>query len=536
MNNQAKPTLANKAEIINKWLIDNGVKINNKLIKIVYLGKENNFEQTENTTTTSTITTSTTNERINDSIVSGLGVISLKELKVDDIVAKIPKSIILSIHTSSISNILEKYKIENNIGTSIALIHEASLGEQSKWHGYISSLPRKVDIPILWDSESRILLKGTVIEDVLNDDDILINQVYADVIVATLSKNHPEIFGDKELYSLENFKIANSIISSRAFCVDSYHGDSLVPLADIFNHQTARENVHIESNGDVCNKCGSIKTCKHRKVVTQHSHTITKGKRTHKVAGIPSSKKHIHKGNCCSTTNTKINKTDEKEEDNDTIIEEDDEHLYIKVVKGVGANKEVYNTYGDHDNAILLSKYGFLEMDNPCDRLSIDKQLVDKELELVGAENEITRMDLFNRISFYAEMFDIDSRNNHAIENDGRLDDALVCSIGIALAPQSIFQSWKSMSEHKREKYFEQLEAEDIVKQSQLVRNTLISILNKLFSNYNSTTTTTKTTTTIEQDQEKLSTLTNQREIIAQSLIICEKTLINKSINYYQNL
>ncbi|KAM9964982.1 hypothetical protein ACTFIW_004779 [Dictyostelium discoideum] len=527
MNNQVKPTLSNKAEIINKWLFDNGVKINNKLIKIVYLGKENNFEQTENTTTTTT----TTSERINDSIVSGLGVISLKELKVDDIVAKIPKSIILSIHTSSISNILEKYKIENNIGTSIALIHEASLGEKSKWYGYISSLPRKVDVPILWDSESRKLLKGTAIEDVLNDDDILINQVYADVIESNLSKNHPEIFGDKELYSIENFKIANSIISSRAFCVDSYHGDSLVPLADIFNHQTAREHVHIESNGDVCNKCGSIKTCKHRKVVTQH-HTVnsTKGKRTHKVAGIPSSKKHIHKGNCCSTTTT----TKTNEEDKDTIIEEDDEHLYIKVVKGVEANKEVYNTYGDHDNAILLSKYGFLEMDNPCDRLSIDKQLVDKELELIGAENQITRMDLFNRISFYAEMFDIDSRNNHAIENDGRLDDALVCSVGIALAPQSIFQSWKSMSEHKREKYFEQLEAEDIVKQSQLVRNTLLSILNKLFSNYNNSNET--TTTTIEQDQEKLSTLKNQREIIAQSLIICEKTLINKSINYYKNL
>ncbi|KAN0015470.1 hypothetical protein ACTFIU_008203 [Dictyostelium citrinum] len=524
MNNQIKPTLENKAEIVNKWLIDNGVKINNKLIKIVYLGKENNFEQTENTTTTPT----TTSERINDSIVSGLGVISLKELKVDDIVAKIPKSIILSIHTSSISNILEKYKIENNIGTSIALIHEASLGEQSKWYGYISSLPRKVDVPILWDSESRKLLKGTAIEDVLNDDDILINQVYADVIVATLSKNHPEIFGDKELYSLENFKIANSIISSRAFCVDSYHGDSLVPLADIFNHQTAREHVHIESNGDVCNKCGSIKTCKHRKVVTQHTVTSTKGKRIHKVAGIPSSKKHIHKGNCCSTT-TKKNNNNNEEEDKDTIIEEDDEHLYIKVVKGVGANKEVYNTYGDHDNSILFSKYGFLEMDNPCDRLSIDKQLVDKELELVGAENQITRMDLFNRISFYAEMFDIDSRNNHAIENDGRLDDALVCSVGIALAPQSIFQGWKSMSEHKREKYFEQLEAEDIVKQSQLVRNTLLSILNKLFSNYDNV-------TTIEQDQEKLLTLTNQREIIAQSLKICEKTLINKSINYYKNL
>ncbi|KAK5577534.1 hypothetical protein RB653_002477 [Dictyostelium firmibasis] len=523
MNSTIKPTLANKAEIINKWLIDNGVKINNKLIKIVYLGKDNNFEQTENTTNT------TTNERINDSIVSGLGVISLKELKVDDVIAKIPKSIILSIHTCSISNILEKYKIENNIGTSIALIHEATLGEQSKWYGYISSLPRKVDVPILWDSKSRKLLKGTSIEDVLNDDDILISQVYADVIVATLSKNHPEIFGDKELYSLENFKIANSIISSRAFCVDSYHGDSLVPLADIFNHRTARENVHIESNGDVCNKCGSIKTCKHRKVVTQHSHTVTKGKRAHKVVGIPSSKKHIHKGNCCGgskeTTSNKSN------DDKDTIIEEDDEHLYIKVVKGVEINKEVYNTYGDHDNAILLSKYGFLEMDNPCDRLSIDKQLIDKELELVGGENQITRMDLFNRISFYAEMFDIDSRNNHAIENDGRLDDALVCSVGIALAPQSIFQGWKSMSEYKREKYFEQLEAEDIVKQSQLVRNTLLLVLNKLFSNYSD-----DKPTTIEQDQEKLLTLTDQREIIAQSLKICEKTLINKSINYYKNL
>ncbi|EGC35358.1 hypothetical protein DICPUDRAFT_152307 [Dictyostelium purpureum] len=520
ISNIPKPSLADKSEIIHRWLIDNGCKIDHKLIKIVYLEKDHLYENSNNNNNKTTNNENNNNEnnskRLNKTIISGLGIISNKDLKVNNIVAKIPKDIILSIHTSSISNILTKYTMERNIATAIALIYEASIGEKSKWYGYISSLPLKVDIPILWDKESQQLLNGTVMEDVIQDDNILINHAYADIVESLLIKNHPEYFS-KEIFSFENFKIANSIVSSRAFCIDSYHGDSLVPLADIFNHKTGRENVHIESNGDVCNKCGSIKTCKHRKVTP----LITKSAKSYKKLTNKKKMELIEK-----QKQQQIN----DEENCGDIAEEDDEHLYIKVVKAVKANQEVYNTYGDHSNATLLSKYGFIEMDNPCDNLPVEKSLVDTNLISLCKENGFDSNELSKRISFYASLFDIDSRNTHSIEISGRLDDALVCSVGIALAPLSEFEGWLKMSEHKLEKYFEKLEAEDIVKQNAQVKKAIVQILNNKLSNY---------PTTLEQDQNKLKELKENeenRKIISTSLNICEKKLIYKSIKYYEDL
>jgi hypothetical protein len=41
----------------------------------------------------------------------------------------------------------------------------------------------------------------------------------------------------RALWTLEKFQWAATLVASRAFYVDSFHGMSMVPLADLFNHK-----------------------------------------------------------------------------------------------------------------------------------------------------------------------------------------------------------------------------------------------------------------------------------------------------------
>lgn len=46
-----------------------------------------------------------------------------------------------------------------------------------------------------------------------------------------------QAFPRPDLCSLDRFRVAASWVASRSFHVDAWHGDAMVPLADIFNHK-----------------------------------------------------------------------------------------------------------------------------------------------------------------------------------------------------------------------------------------------------------------------------------------------------------
>jgi hypothetical protein len=54
------------------------------------------------------------------------------------------------------------------------------------------------------------------------------------------------------------------LVSTRAFLVDTFHSLSLVPLADLFNHeQETVHNAHFASDHWVCDECGQFSHCEH---------------------------------------------------------------------------------------------------------------------------------------------------------------------------------------------------------------------------------------------------------------------------------
>lgn len=46
----------------------------------------------------------------------------------------------------------------------LCMMYEESLGEKSKWAGYLASMPREFGAPMWWSDEELVALKGTDIE------------------------------------------------------------------------------------------------------------------------------------------------------------------------------------------------------------------------------------------------------------------------------------------------------------------------------------------------------------------------------------
>ncbi|KAI0769993.1 hypothetical protein C8Q74DRAFT_1369228 [Fomes fomentarius] len=208
------------------------------------------------------------------------------------------------------------------------------LGESaSRWHGYLQSLPTAV-VPIarLWahraafpdDQDARdaaCWISRTEVDKELQSDNgtsLLadVDHYYTTDVVPVLTSVgfHP---------SLSGFLHAYSLVCSRAFLVDAYHGLSMVPIADAFNH-TQDNHVQLASEYDVCPTCGSLCECPHdREDATELS-------------------------------------ADERMSNNPPALDPADT-VDMVTVRSVPGGVEIFNTNGANlSNAALLARYGFL--------------------------------------------------------------------------------------------------------------------------------------------------------------------------------
>ena len=95
----------------------------------------------------------------------GLGVWALKDIKEGDTLCNIPKSALLSIRNTEVSDIIEEENLGGGLGLVFAVLYEMSIGEKSKWHGYFLSMPSREYLPIFWNDDELALLKGTELEE-----------------------------------------------------------------------------------------------------------------------------------------------------------------------------------------------------------------------------------------------------------------------------------------------------------------------------------------------------------------------------------
>ncbi|PPQ88992.1 hypothetical protein CVT25_005091 [Psilocybe cyanescens] len=299
---------------------------------------------------------------------------------------RIPKDAILSVRTCSLAGFIpfNPYGLGAQLSLSMALyaemygaivskLHSCVVKSfplsfhrlkcrESKWFGYIDSFPGEmVDLPIFWglDVNSQDALEaldwltGTEAGKMLhgkNEDNLTklvgtlsisesspfillrqkqeeIDNFYYDIAEPLLSRHL-----EASKPTLMGFHRAFSLVSSRAFLVDAYHGLSMVPIADAFNHSVDNQ-IHLESDYNVCPECGSLHECPHdRDDVTD---VDTK-------PGSPKNAEDAHDSCYMMVTNA-----------------------------GIPPQAEIFNTYGETlSNSQLLNQYGFVLQSNDNARLS----------------------------------------------------------------------------------------------------------------------------------------------------------------------
>jgi hypothetical protein len=209
-------------------------------------------------------------------------------------------------------------------------------------------------------------------------------------LIEPLLEEHPYIFDrgtnlDDDPYSFDKFIKISTLISSRAFEVDAYHENALVPFADIFNHRGENEHVHFETEFEVCDACGVLEYCEHQYLNyldgSDEEEDGEEGEWEDEEGEESDSADEAELEEM--GMDTELPDLDELEKAGVNVYESDEEEDDNKkdtcdmvLDRDVKKGEEVFNTYGDHPNIALLSKYGFCYDNNKNDYVSIGEDSV----------------------------------------------------------------------------------------------------------------------------------------------------------------
>lgn len=371
--------------------------------------------------------------------IHGWGVIARKNIKPGTVVAVVPKSAVLSVETATLwqhLNALPPTAVTLAPGAAegddpedvsqhrrdqvcpplfqlpAAVLFEALLGERSRWAAYIDILPRsmaEIAIPLAEnDAVVRRVCQGTAVDVLTVAMRDKLKTVFDRVVKKLLVRRARDLDVPHHVAAaveFEQFALAFAWVTSRAFKVDNRHGTALVPIADMFNHRTDGEHVHINGEGDQESDVedddddiegeGSDSDGSDRddndgehgkdedvesegpvKRVSEHENGLA-----HVEPVLPPTSATMPDartggdGPCHRHGDGTLNAL------NEVNLQEGinnarslgkppaalNDNLEITCVRHVGAGQEVFNTFGQKSNTLLFLNYGFTEPDNSHD-------------------------------------------------------------------------------------------------------------------------------------------------------------------------
>ena len=311
-----------------------------------------------------------------------------RDLAVDTpVVTAIPKAACLSARTCSVAETLKAARLGGGLALNIAILHERSLGERSRWAGYFAVLPAKGErtLPMFWTDRQLQTLQGTDLLKHVTDDATCMAEDFQENVVDGLCVSHPRDF-PPGTHTLEAYMEAASLAASRAFFIGDECGEALVPWADMFNHKTDGEHVHVLGADDEEDLEGEEETSESEEEESEEEE-------------------------------------EEEEESTDTeeIIEPITGSLVIHVCAAAQKGAELFNTFGRQNNASLLHKYGFCEPHNAYTNVCIDAQLVETIVGGTKVRDAAAELGVELETEPYFE-----------IEPDGHIEEALLAVLGRA--------------------------------------------------------------------------------------------------------
>lgn len=338
-----------------------------------------------------------------------ISVRALCDLKEGDMVARIPKATCLTMKTSGAREMIESAGLDGSLGLSVAVMYERSLGQQSPWAPYLHVLPPYQSLPLLWSlHDLDSLLRGTELHKTVKEDKALVYEDWKESILPLLDS--PPFNLNPKFFGIEQYFAAKSLIASRSFAIDEYHGSGMVPLADLFNHKTGAEDVHFTS-------------------VSSHSDSESDA---------DCNKNDLLANNGDNEPSSEISYSDGTDLDSSLVLGDHTTVMEMIMVKDVEVGNEVFNTYGLVGNAALLHRYGFTELDNPFDIVNIDLELVSQwSSSLFSGRYSRARLSLWRRLGYSGCVSD--NTEYFEISSDGEPQIELLILLYIMLLPDDTY-------------------------------------------------------------------------------------------------
>lgn len=257
----------------------------------------------------------------------------------------------------------------------------------------------------------------------MKEDKGLIFEDWKQNILPLLDLNSANVKLNPDYFGVEHYFAAKSLVASRSFQIDDFHGSGMVPLADLFNHKTGAEDVHFtsvsshcQSDSDADNDDHVVANSDDNEPSTEHPHVDGEE------SSAPSNGKSSLGGSDLESSAL---------EDVPTVLQ-------MIMVKDVRAGAEVFNTYGLIGNAALLHRYGFTEPDNQFDIVNIDMELVLKWSSSLFSSRYIrARLSLWRKLGYSA----CQSQNSEYFEltSDGMPQIELLILLYIMLLTENVY-------------------------------------------------------------------------------------------------
>ncbi|KAI9251467.1 hypothetical protein BDA99DRAFT_548509 [Phascolomyces articulosus] len=235
-------------------------------------------------------------------------------------------------------------------------------------------------------------------EDAVHNDLRDLKDDYKSIVVP-LIEEYPYIFKEGD-FSFDLFCRISTLISSRAFEVDAFHENAMVPFADIFNHRSGDEHVHFVTDFDVCDACGELEYCEHQylEYLEQGSDAgddddqwsdMEDDEKMSQASGISlkSEDENVDEEDDEEDDEGPLQDLEEledaqvnfwkKDEEKEKAEEEEKKDTCDMILEqDIKKGEEIFNTYGQHPNIVLLSKYGFCQDNNENDYISVGQDTV----------------------------------------------------------------------------------------------------------------------------------------------------------------
>ncbi|XP_026539959.1 N-lysine methyltransferase SETD6 isoform X3 [Notechis scutatus] len=186
------------------------------------------------------------------------GLLARESLGAGEELFSIPRTALLSQHTSALAPLLRKEEasLQSSSGwvpLLVSLLYECTLSS-SRWGPYFSLWPQFTDLdhPMFWGHEERAqLLQGTGVLEAVEKDLANIEMEYSSIILPFL-KAHPDIFNPK-VHTLELYRKLVAFVMAYSFQETLNEEEEeeepnppvMVPLADLLNH-VANHNANLE--------------------------------------------------------------------------------------------------------------------------------------------------------------------------------------------------------------------------------------------------------------------------------------------------